>query len=230
MARKLKVFETSLGFFDLAIAAPSMKAALEAWGADSNLFHQGAARESHDPDVVGRLPCPGQASFSSAPWGSDGPFKENAELPTQLPGDGGRQPKKTRTQSKRRPSRGADPDAERKAALAFQKEEKRRERERRREEAAREKQRERCQQAIDKAQAGFDEAERKHDERMAAVESERDALEKRSQAEDAAGQRKRKNCRTLCAGRETRPSMAERWAAGSRTRGPDRLENFFAAP
>jgi hypothetical protein len=32
MARKLKTYETSLGFFDL-IAAPSMKAALEAWGA-----------------------------------------------------------------------------------------------------------------------------------------------------------------------------------------------------
>jgi hypothetical protein len=29
-----------------------MKAALEAWGADSNLFHQGAAKESTDPDVV----------------------------------------------------------------------------------------------------------------------------------------------------------------------------------
>jgi len=44
MARKLKTYQTSLGFFDQAIAAPSMKAALEAWGADSNLFHQGAAR------------------------------------------------------------------------------------------------------------------------------------------------------------------------------------------
>jgi colicin import membrane protein len=30
MAKKLKAYETSLGFFDLAIAAPSMKAALEA--------------------------------------------------------------------------------------------------------------------------------------------------------------------------------------------------------
>src|ERR1700684_3693067 len=29
MARQLKTFQTSLGFFDLAIAAPSMKAALE---------------------------------------------------------------------------------------------------------------------------------------------------------------------------------------------------------
>jgi len=52
MARKLKTHQTSLGFFDQAIAAPSMKAALEAWGADSNLFHQGVARESDDPDVV----------------------------------------------------------------------------------------------------------------------------------------------------------------------------------
>ena len=52
MVRKLKAYQTSLGFFDLAIAAPSMKAALEAWGADSNLFHQGAANESHDPDVI----------------------------------------------------------------------------------------------------------------------------------------------------------------------------------
>jgi hypothetical protein len=32
MARKLKTHQTSLGFFDMALAAPSMKAALEAWG------------------------------------------------------------------------------------------------------------------------------------------------------------------------------------------------------
>ena len=52
MARKLKRFQTSLGFYDLAIAAPSMKAALEAWGAGSNLFHQEIARETDDPEVV----------------------------------------------------------------------------------------------------------------------------------------------------------------------------------
>jgi hypothetical protein len=37
MARKLKTFQTSLGFYDLAIAAPSMRAALEEWGTASNL-------------------------------------------------------------------------------------------------------------------------------------------------------------------------------------------------
>ena len=50
--RKLKTYQTSLCFYDLAIAAPSMKAALEVWGAGSNLFHQGVAKESSDPEVI----------------------------------------------------------------------------------------------------------------------------------------------------------------------------------
>jgi hypothetical protein len=33
MPRKLKSYQISVGFFDLAIVAPSMKAALAAWGA-----------------------------------------------------------------------------------------------------------------------------------------------------------------------------------------------------
>ena len=45
-------YQTPLGFYDLAIAAPSMKAALEAWGAGGELFHQGFAKETDDPDVV----------------------------------------------------------------------------------------------------------------------------------------------------------------------------------
>jgi len=52
MARKLKTYQTSLGFYDLAIAAPSMKAALKAWGAGSNLFNQDVAKESSDREVV----------------------------------------------------------------------------------------------------------------------------------------------------------------------------------
>ncbi len=43
MARKLKVFRTAIGFHDAYVAAPSQKAALEAWGADANLFARGAA-------------------------------------------------------------------------------------------------------------------------------------------------------------------------------------------
>jgi hypothetical protein len=94
VARKLKTFQTSLGFFDLTIAAPSMKAALEAWGADSNLFHQGVAKESKDPNVVAAtMSKPGV--ILRRPVGSDGPFREHADLPTHLVGDKPKQrPKK----------------------------------------------------------------------------------------------------------------------------------------
>src|ERR1700739_4064064 len=86
MARKLNTYQTSLGFFDLAVAAPSMNAALEAWGADSNLFHQSAAKQSEDPDVIAAtMAAPGVVL--KRPVGSSGPFKEQAELPTTLAGD-----------------------------------------------------------------------------------------------------------------------------------------------
>jgi chromosome segregation ATPase len=48
MARALKVFRTPIGFHDAYVAAPSQKAALEAWGADANLFARGAAEQVTD--------------------------------------------------------------------------------------------------------------------------------------------------------------------------------------
>src|SRR3569833_4125249 len=133
MARKLKVFQTSLGFFDLAIAAPSMKAALEAWGADSNLFHQGVASEARDQAVISAaMSNPGV--ILRRPVGSDGPFAEHADVPTDLPGMGaGQKPRKTQSKPKKQqPARPADD----KAALAFERVQKERERERQREQAA----------------------------------------------------------------------------------------------
>ena len=142
MAKKLKTYQTSLGFFDLAIAAPSMKAALEAWGADSNLFHQGAAKQSEDPDVVAAtMANPGV--MLKRPVGSNGPFKEHAELPTNLGDATARPSKAARKPAGRKPkktsSRPADKAAEQKAAVAYEREQKRRDRERAREEAARQK-------------------------------------------------------------------------------------------
>src|ERR1700684_394072 len=88
MARKLKTYQTSLGFLEHAIAAPSMKAALEAWGADSNLFHQGAAKESHDPDVIAAtMAKPG--IVLRRPVGSSGPFNEHSALSRDIAVDGG---------------------------------------------------------------------------------------------------------------------------------------------
>src|SRR3954447_8374847 len=81
MPRKLKVYQTSQGFYDLAIAAPSMKAALEAWGANMNVFHQGFARETDDREVVtAAMEKPGVVL--KRPVGSGQRFREHAELPT----------------------------------------------------------------------------------------------------------------------------------------------------
>jgi hypothetical protein len=139
MARKLKTFQTWLGFYDLAIAAPSMKAALEAWGAGSNLFHQGVAKETGDPDVVAAtMSKPGVVL--KRPAGSNGRFAEHADLPSDLGSaeNGNRRESRRAKPAKRPPPEVSERDA-RKAAAEFEKEQKRREAERRREEAGREK-------------------------------------------------------------------------------------------
>ena len=50
--QKLKVFRTPIGFHDAYVAAPSQKAALEAWGVDGNLFAQGIAEQVTDPELM----------------------------------------------------------------------------------------------------------------------------------------------------------------------------------
>ena len=195
--RKLKTYQTSLGFYDQAVAAPSMKAALQAWGASSNLFHQGAAKETDDPDIVAAtMAQPG--IVLRRPVGSDGAFTESAELPTDLADDDARFKSKTRTKSKtktktrskqhpaktaKNPSREIDAQAARKAAVAFEKEERRREAERRKEEAVRARERARRDKAVAAAEAALDKARRVHDANAEEIEAERAALDERAEAE-----------------------------------------------
>src|SRR3954453_14765428 len=81
MARKLKVYRTTAGgFFELAVAAPSMKAAAEAWGADPDVFKRGFAEETDDPKAVeAAMAAPG--AVLRRPVGSNGSFSEHAALP-----------------------------------------------------------------------------------------------------------------------------------------------------
>jgi hypothetical protein len=191
MVRKFKTYQTSLGFYDLAIAAPSMKAALEAWGADSNLFHQGAAKETDDPEVVAAtMSKPGLVL--KRPAGSSGRFAEESDLPSDLASGqyGARREKHRAKPATRAALKISERDA-RKAAADFEKERKRREAQRRREEAVREKERERREKATTKAQAALDKAERQHAARAAAIQAEAAALEKRSQAENDRWERER---------------------------------------
>jgi hypothetical protein len=183
MARKLKTYQTSLGFFEQAIAAPSMKAALEAWGADSNLFHQGVAKESQDPDIIAAtMAKPGVVL--KRPVGSDGPFGEHADLPKNL-GDGGKEAARKPAVKSKKSTIQPDKAADRKAAQAHERERQRRGREEAREEAARQKERARRQQAVDKAQAALEKAEDEHAKRAAALRAEIEAIETKLKAEDA---------------------------------------------
>lgn len=189
LKRKLKTYQTSLGFYDQAVAAPSMKAALEAWGASSNLFHQGVAKETDDPDIVAAtMASPGVVL--RRPVGSDGPFTESAELPTDL-AEGEAKPKRKAKPSKRpaktakTPSHKIDDRQAREAAAAFEKEERRREAERRKEEAARAKERARRDKAVASAQAALDKARREHEARTEEIEAERAALDERAEAEQS---------------------------------------------
>lgn len=185
MARKLKVYQTSQGFFDLVIATPSMKAALEAWGANSNLFHQGFASEVDDPKTVkAALAKPG--ILLKRPVGTSEPFQEEAHLPTsaQLAGSAARATKKPPRKSGKAPSPPPNDKAARKAALAYEKEHQRQQRQRDKEAAAEAKQRERRQKAIDDAEAKLDAAKRDYEAAMEAINDEHAHLDERARREE----------------------------------------------
>jgi colicin import membrane protein len=214
MARKLKIYQTSLGFFDLAIAAPSMKAALQAWGSETNLFHQGFAKETDDPAIVAAaLAKPGVVL--RRPVGSDGTFSEHAELPKNLLIEKVKErPAKPRATTSEPPAQKVDDKAAREAALAFErerkrrdserrkeetareKEQKRRDSERRKEEIARERERKQREQAIAKAEAALEEAKRDHETKVEEIERDRAALDRRSQAEDARWEKQKEKLET----------------------------------
>jgi colicin import membrane protein len=190
MPRKLKTYQTSLGFFDLAIAAPSMKAALEAWGSTANLFHQGFAWETEDAAVVAATMAEPGVVLKRA-VGSKGRFSENAELPKSLPA-GKKPPKPAKVPTKTKAPKHtanvvslADERAARRAAGAYEKERDKQEREERKEEAARQKERAARDQATAKARTALEEAEQSHDEKVSEIEDERTALDKRADAEQA---------------------------------------------
>ena len=57
----LKVFCTTSGFHDAIVAAPSRPAALKAWGAKTDLFSMGVARQVTDPKIAKKaLDRPGE--------------------------------------------------------------------------------------------------------------------------------------------------------------------------
>jgi hypothetical protein len=198
MARKLKTFVTRLGFFDLAVAAPSMKAAMEAWGIRHNAFHRGDAAESDDAAIVAAtIARPG--TVLKRPVGTSEPFREDAalpagfSLPVNAPKD--RPQPKTKPATKARKTKiaarnkklpraaNANEDKTRQAAIiSFEKARAKRDRARAREDAAATRDAEKRGQGIEKAQAALEDARHAHQDRRDKLTRE---LDRRLEEEEA---------------------------------------------
>jgi hypothetical protein len=81
-AQKLKVYRTPIGFHDAYVAAPSQKAALEAWGSDANLFARGLAEIVTD-DALTREPLQQPGKIIKRLRGSED--EHLAALPADVP-------------------------------------------------------------------------------------------------------------------------------------------------
>lgn len=198
MPRKLKAFVTSAGFFDLAVAAPSMKAALAAWGAESDLFHQGFARETRDPAIVeSTLAQPGVVL--RRPVGTAGQFTETAEISERILVDHARTTAKTKRQTPSRregeTSRRPVASARKAAADDHERQEKRRLAQEKREEEAWAQQRERSAKAVAAAEAALRDAEAQHERRLKALDEEKASLDHRASVEEKEWTREKERLR-----------------------------------
>jgi hypothetical protein len=184
MAKKLKVYQTSIGFFDLAVAAPSMKAAAEAWGSDPDIFKRGFAKQTEDPKVVeAAIATPGVVL--RRPVGSREKFTQKAALP-RAP-DVGQRVAQDRVQrqdvSKKADKKSAE-KAELNAAAALEKEKKREALDRAKAEAERERAKRLRERAIAKANAVFERARSRHESAMNAIRQRREDLDKEEADEE----------------------------------------------
>jgi hypothetical protein len=168
-ARKLKVFQASLGFYDTVIAVPSQAAALRAWGTHQNLFKDGVARPAEDEKVVkAALARPGVVLRRAL--GTNEPFGLEPGMP-RIPDVPHSRKRAAKIKTEATPARAAPADRtalDRAEAELARLEEKRRE-----EEAAFEARRRELEAEEQKASARFDKA---RDQARARVERERHAF------------------------------------------------------
>jgi hypothetical protein len=196
MPRKFKTFVTNIGFFELALAAPSMKAALEAWGMGHNAFQHGFAKQTEDPKIVAAtMAQPGVVLRRAV--GTKGEFKVQAELPKDLwkltpPKAASPEPKAkaaAKPHAKSKPAKDENKKAEQAAILSFEKAKQQRDAARERTEAQakarREKDQARIERALAKADEAMERAEAKHGEIVAAIEEDQEKLDRRAGSEKA---------------------------------------------
>ena len=191
MPRKLKTFITNIGFFELALAAPSMKAALEAWGMGHNAFQHGFAKQTDDPKIVAAtMAHPGVVLRRAV--GTKGEFSEHSELPKDLwkldaPKAEPVRPKPKAPPKERAKAKPAPDTKDRAAILSFEKAKQRRNTAREKAEAEVEAKREKDQahieRAVAKADEALDRAKAHHEKVEASIAADLEKLHRRAAAE-----------------------------------------------
>ena len=169
MAPRLKVFRTHLGFYDVIVAVPSQKAALEAWGAGSNLFAHGFASVVTEPELIeAALRKPGVVLKRQ--FGSKGEFSESVE---SLHAPKASAEEAAAQRARRTQDRAAAEEAARsarEAAKEQEREERRSARQRREEEGQLARRREQEEREAAKVEAQENAARLRREEREAAAE------------------------------------------------------------
>jgi hypothetical protein len=196
--RQLKTYVATTGFFELAVAAPTMKAALEIWGAGRDLFQRGYAKETRDPAIV-RATMAKPGTVLKRAVGGRGAFKEHADLPDvstwekplkkpiapKSPAPKAAAPKSSPS-PKPEPAKptAAERAAKRKLTRLYEAARKKRERDAARAEALERKARDRKERAVEKAETELRNAREAHAKRVVAIGKERDEIERRAREED----------------------------------------------
>lgn len=205
MPRALKTFITTLGFFELAVAAPTMKAALQAWGLERNAFKHGFARQTDDPKIIAAAEAkPG--SVLRRPIGSKDEFKEGSRLPKASAAKAAAPLPKVAKPAKRPASREdkakADASVIRLDAVRRAREEqqaKERARAEARAEAEAERGRAQRERAIEKAVEALSNARARHADAIADIDRQRAALDAQEEKENRRWENERKRLESALA-------------------------------
>ena len=154
-ARKLKVFQAQVGFYDTVVAAPSQAAALRAWGTHQNLFASGEAKVTTDEAAVAAAIAHPETPLRRAVGTSDPFALEPISLP-RVPDAPKRTPVKPAARAK--PAEPLKPPADRSKLNAAEAALRRIDKRRKAEEAAFRREEEHLEARKAKAQSAYVEA------------------------------------------------------------------------
>jgi hypothetical protein len=183
MARtqKLKVYRTPIGFHDAYVAAPSQKAALQAWGSDVDLFARGVAEAVTDANLT-REPLERPGTVVRRPRGTASDYMATPPDKPQAPRRHPPAPDTTGARPRRKSTRAQSPPEETPPRVEAPSDLPPKTKPKPRPSRTKLDQ---AEQALDAARTAHDEAVAEIRRREKALQAERHELERRHEAESA---------------------------------------------